>query len=66
MNDNTGHGHVWERPDGVKMRCGGPAMCKVCAFDLARLQLKSEPCIDYPDPDTVKNGDVVSTTKAET
>lgn len=21
---NTGHGHVWERPDGVKMRCGGP------------------------------------------
>lgn len=32
---NTGHGHVWERPDGVKARCGGPGMCTQCAFDLA-------------------------------
>lgn len=33
--DNTGHGHVFPRPDGVKARCGGPAFCKVCASDLA-------------------------------
>lgn len=32
---NTGHGHVWSRPDGVKARCGGPAMCKQCALDQA-------------------------------
>jgi hypothetical protein len=30
---NTGHGHVFERPDGIVVRCGGPAMCKVCAAD---------------------------------
>lgn len=33
---NTGHGHVWKRPDGVVARCGGPAMCKECALDEAR------------------------------
>ncbi|WP_424138650.1 hypothetical protein [Roseomonas chloroacetimidivorans] len=32
---NTGHGHVWPRPDGVRMRCGGPPMCAQCARDLA-------------------------------
>jgi hypothetical protein len=36
MSDNTGHGHVYPRPDGVRMRCGGPAMCNTCALDLAR------------------------------
>lgn len=30
---NTGHGHVWERPDGVKARCGGPGLCKLCSKD---------------------------------
>ena len=30
---NTGHGHVWERPDKVKMRCGGLALCKNCRDD---------------------------------
>ena len=33
---NTGHGHVWARPDGVKARCGGPALCKQCSADAAR------------------------------
>jgi hypothetical protein len=33
---NHGHGHVFPRPDGVKARCGGPAMCSVCAADAAR------------------------------
>lgn len=30
---NTGHGHVWERPDGVKTRCGGPGICPECSAD---------------------------------
>lgn len=30
---NTGHGHVWARPDGVKARCGGPGICSVCSRD---------------------------------
>lgn len=30
MNANIGHGHVYPRPDGVKARCGGPAICRVC------------------------------------
>lgn len=37
-NPSTGHGHVYPRPDGVKMRCGGPSMCTECAKDLARQQ----------------------------
>lgn len=32
---NQGHGHVTPRPDGVKARCGGPAICKVCQAELA-------------------------------
>jgi len=37
MNDpkNTGHGHVRPRPDGVKMRCGGPSICAECAREAA-------------------------------
>lgn len=31
---NTGHGHVWARPDGVKAPCGGPGLCAVCQADL--------------------------------
>jgi len=33
---NTGHGHVYPRADGVKVRCGGPALCSVCAAELAK------------------------------
>lgn len=33
---NTGHGHVWPRPDGMKMRCGGKVLCPACAQDFAR------------------------------
>jgi len=33
---NTGHGHVYPRPDGARARCGGPSICKDCARDLAR------------------------------
>jgi hypothetical protein len=33
IGTNTGHGHIWERPDGIKMRCGGPGICKECTQD---------------------------------
>lgn len=29
-HQTTGHGHVTPNPDGLKARCGGPAMCSVC------------------------------------
>lgn len=31
----SGHGHVTPNPDGSKARCGGPALCGVCARELA-------------------------------
>lgn len=34
---NAGHGHVRPRPDGNRMRCGGPRLCKVCAAEAASL-----------------------------
>lgn len=33
MDDNTGHGYVWPRPDGKLFRCGGPRICKECKQD---------------------------------
>lgn len=30
---NSGHGHAWRRPDGVRTRCGGPRLCVRCARD---------------------------------
>jgi hypothetical protein len=30
---NSGHGHVWPRPDGMKARCGGPGLCAECSHD---------------------------------
>jgi hypothetical protein len=35
---NTGHGHVWARPDGRKENCGGAGYCNYCAGDLWRLR----------------------------
>lgn len=35
IGTNTGHGHAWARPDGVKMRCGGPGLCQQCGTDAA-------------------------------
>lgn len=40
---NTGHGHVWQRPDGVKARCGGPGLCKECSRDARPFVGKSPP-----------------------
>ena len=33
---NTGHGHVYPRPDGRRTRCGGPGICHLCFRDAAR------------------------------
>lgn len=30
---NTGHGHVFARPDGARARCGGPRLCQRCRVD---------------------------------
>lgn len=38
MLDAFGHGHVWERPDGMKARCGGPGICRECSIDEMRLR----------------------------
>lgn len=35
-NSNTGHGHVFARPDSVKARCGGPGLCPACSAEAAR------------------------------
>lgn len=44
QNGNRGHGHVFARPDGVRARCGGPAICSECAKDLAAYhQAKLDP-----------------------
>lgn len=39
---NTGHGHVYPRPDGSRVRCGGPTMCKDCALDFAQKSLSTD------------------------
>jgi hypothetical protein len=31
-----GHGHVIPNADGSKARCGGPAICSVCAAELGQ------------------------------
>lgn len=35
---NSGHGHAWTRPDGVKARCGGVLLCTQCLFDSAEMR----------------------------
>lgn len=35
---NSGHGHVWERPDGLKAKCDGPGFCAQCSRDQAAQQ----------------------------
>ncbi|MGZ9893067.1 hypothetical protein ACXXNA_05865 [Bordetella bronchiseptica] len=37
---NSGHGHVWDRPDGLKAKCGGPGFCSQCSRDQAARQGK--------------------------
>lgn len=35
-NKSLGHGHVTRRPDGVKVRCGGPGICIICNAEASR------------------------------
>ena len=42
IGGNTGHGHVWERPDGIKARCGGPGICAECSKDQAAVMRAKE------------------------
>lgn len=46
---NTGHGHIWERPDGIRARCGGPRLCKECARDYAQKMRALAVAIRYED-----------------
>jgi hypothetical protein len=41
---NTGHGHVFPRPDRARARCGGPRLCDQCRADESR---KTAP-VDWP------------------
>ncbi len=45
-----GHGHVVPNSDGSRARCGGPAMCSVCAGELAAQQSDKQP---WPSPENV-------------
>ena len=44
---NTGHGHVYPRPDGYLARCGGPHMCAECARDCVAMYMPAAP---KPEP----------------
>ncbi len=48
MNANTGHGHVYPRPDGVRARCGGPEMCGECSIDFVRELARVIKLLDNP------------------
>lgn len=37
-DQSMGHGHVWPRLDGMKARCGGPALCLVCRREAAFIE----------------------------
>lgn len=56
---NTGHGHVYMRPDGLLAKCGGPELCAECAKDLALL-MSTE---GYEPPTT---DDLIDTIDAQT
>lgn len=36
---NSGHGHVWPRPDGLRVRCSGPPLCAECQSDARMVRL---------------------------
>lgn len=38
IGTNSGHGHVWPRPDGMRARCGGVVLCATCRADAALLE----------------------------
>lgn len=38
----SGHGHVVARLDGVRARCGGPSICRVCAGEKAKWEAEKK------------------------
>ena len=54
----SGHGHVTPNADGSKARCGGPALCAVCALEFARFHLKEEH--QFPERLTVRDTKVTA------
>lgn len=60
-NPNSGHGHVFPRPDRARARCGGPRLCRQCAGDLARAQSEAPALEPERSPDA---DDLVSTVDA--
>lgn len=44
------HGHVFPRIDGGRMRCGGPALCKVCAAEYREAMLAGYDVSHIPTP----------------
>jgi hypothetical protein len=53
-----GHGHVYPEPEGRKARCGGPAICRKCAIDLARwMNILLARWMDSPSPRTCAQQD---------
>lgn len=44
---NTGHGHVWARPDGVKARCSGTLGCPECKADA---KMYGKPAVQAEEP----------------
>lgn len=66
---NTGHGHVRPRPDGVKARCGGPGRCTLCSREQAAAAATADPrpaaAEDVADRDRLAAGLVELVTAAD-
>ena len=57
----SGHGHVTPNADGSKARCGGPAICSVCALEFARLHMKVDAAKHvFPERLTVRDTTVTA------
>ena len=58
---NCGHGHVVPRTDGLKARCGGPALCAECARDEAFYRAGIEATANYLQGYAIKARDAGDT-----
>lgn len=58
----SGHGHVTPNPDGSLACCGGPAICGVCARELADKQATGIPSPASPGP-SKHRADLLTTTE---